>query len=144
MLLLKTLPKLPKSPKLLLFPQTYSSTKSPLLNSQLPPKSTRTEADNAAHSQSNSYSVSAHTTNTKAQPAILSESFRTLDSQLVVENFELKTSDLLKLQELHRMSEVSRDRLGQWAVESESGVAGDLSGRDRMKTGRHNKVRKCK
>ena len=41
------------------------------------------------------------------------------------------------------MSDVSRDRLGQWAVESESGVAGDLSGRDRMKSGRHNKVRNC-
>lgn len=134
MLLLKTLPRLPKSSKSLI-----------LLNSHIPSytKSTRSEIVNDSHAhQSNSYSVSAHTTiNNKAQPAILSETFRPLDSQ-VVENFDLKTSDLLKLQELHRMSEVSRDRLGQWAIESESGIAGDLSGRDRMKAAKHNKVRK--
>lgn len=41
------------------------------------------------------------------------------------------------------MSETSRDRLGQWPVESDGEVAGGVSGFARLHNGRFNKVSAC-
>lgn len=44
------------------------------------------------------------------------------------------------LKKPNRREKMSSDRLGQWPVESDSEIAGNLSGLDRLRNGRFNKV----
>lgn len=50
------------------------------------------------------------------------------------------SSDLLKHQVYKMCEQVSRDRIGQWAVESDAEIAGLISGLERMRVGKFNKV----
>jgi malate dehydrogenase (oxaloacetate-decarboxylating)(NADP+) len=49
------------------------------------------------------------------------------------------SSDLLKHQVYEMCEQVSKDRLGQWAIESDAEIAGAVSGLDRMKLAKFNK-----
>lgn len=72
---------------------------------------------------------------------------RTVNGELskgkVVENsFERNNSDK-KITEINKMSDSSdcRDRLGLWGLSGDSEVPGAVSGLDRLRNGRYNKVK---
>ena len=114
-------PKYSKYPKFVILPHNYATTPPPPTASQ-----NRHELDSRHHTQQNAHNYTVAATKKENYSAkVYSESFRPLN-----------------VEELDNMSsELSRDRLGQWAVESEAGIAGNLSGRDRLKSAKHNKVR---
>lgn len=50
------------------------------------------------------------------------------------------SSETLKNQVKIMVDQISKDRLGQWAFESDSEIAGTISGLQRMRIARFNKV----
>lgn len=96
------------------------------------------ENENHAENQYNGGEHFKYKTKKQTENLLSEQKFTDGQTSSTIEKIQIISSDFVKNQ-LETMSEVSRDVMGQWPIESESELAGQ--GQARLKNGRFNKVR---